>query len=268
MGLGERGGLLSLWQGPIVEPDLVDIAFEPTCRPAADPADITVGWRVRSVDLAFDDDFFGALSSSQRLLTEFEKEVLQIGDAAGFVDDAACEGVECFDPSTRDAVLAEIEDLLLGFAWAAGKAFEFSDAAPIRHADPSAQALFGAFAASGGPHSLECVLEHVNHRQVAVGRQQFLEVRTPAGAQVLLVAKQVVSLAFEECAAFRVGLRFGATADLANDLAEVCREMEFVEDDVRCRQIVLHCGSIRAAAVDADGKDTGFLIGAQFGPVV
>ncbi len=89
-----------------------------------------------------------------------------------------------------------------------------------------------------------------------------MEVRTPAGAQVLLVAKQIVPLAFEECAAFRVGLRLGATADLVNDLAEVCHEMEFAEDDVRCRQILLHRGSAPAAAVDAHGKDAGFLIGA------
>ena len=42
--------------------------------------------------------------------------MVQIGDAAGLVDDAAYEGVECFDPSARDAVWAEVEDLLLGFA--------------------------------------------------------------------------------------------------------------------------------------------------------
>ena len=58
----------------------------------------------------------GALSPLQRFLTEFEEEEVEVGDAAGFVDDAADDGVEGFDAGAGDAVLAEVEDLFLGFA--------------------------------------------------------------------------------------------------------------------------------------------------------
>ena len=196
------------------------------------------------------------------------------------MDDAADNGVEGFDARTGDAVLAEVEDLFLSLDQAAGKAFEFGDPALGGHGDPAREPVVGALAIGIGPDLAEGVLEQVGQREIAVGRQQGVELAASVGTEVFGVAQQVVSLAFEEGPAFGIRLGLGAAAHFADDFAEVGDEMELVEDDVGLRQMGLDGGAVGSAgspvrqpplfpsassAIDADGGDAGFLLRAELG---
>ncbi len=108
----------------------------------------------------------------QGFLPEFKEKEVEIGDTTGFMDDATHDGVEGYDASAGDAVLAKVEDLLLGLGQTVCKAGEFGDAAFARHPDPVAQAVIGALAIGVGPDRFEGVLEQIDHGEIAVGGQQ------------------------------------------------------------------------------------------------
>lgn len=82
-------------------------------------------------------------------------------------------------------MLAEVEDLLFGFAQATGEALEFGDAAFQRHGDPASEPLVGALVVGVDPDLAEGVFEQVGHGKVAVGAKQGVELAAPVGAQVL-----------------------------------------------------------------------------------
>ena len=62
--------------------------------------------------------------------------------------------------------------------------FQLGNSTFHRHPDPATEAFLGALAVGVNPHLFERIFQHVHHCKVTVGRQYFLEVRTPIGAEI------------------------------------------------------------------------------------
>ena len=112
-------------------------------------------------------------------MTQFEEQIVKVGNAAGFVENPADGVIECLDSGRSDPVSAEGEYPVLGVIQTLGEANEFPDAGLQGDLNSSQKGFLGAFAIGVGPDLLEAILQEVNGVEIMISFQENMEFLSP-----------------------------------------------------------------------------------------